>query len=59
MFNFPTFQTADFLLQATTLLILGRRAGTLPLNRSVLHIDFECIILHDLTATQSHNLDIP
>ena len=34
MFNFPTFQTADFLLQSTVLSIMDREEGTLSLKTS-------------------------
>ena len=35
MFNFPTFWTAEFLLQITARPILGGEAGTLPLINTV------------------------
>ena len=44
MFNFPTYQAADYPLQITITprLTVGRRAGTLPLKRKIdLHVSRE------------------
>ena len=44
MFNFPTFYTADVLLQSTVWPILGRGIDTLPFNDVYVTIFILCII---------------